>query len=115
MICEKCKANMTQVIENSVQGWVCPICGWGVLTTYIRKNYADITEYSIYIKAVDEIDKEKIKLISKIAGVNYLIAREMLLKDNVCILKDRAPEVKAVIDRLEKSDIQFIITPEFNY
>ena len=50
MLCEKCKTNMIHVCENSVQGWSCPVCGWGTLTTYIDKIHQDMTEYSMYKK-----------------------------------------------------------------
>lgn len=40
-----------------------------------------------------------IRIISKIAGVNYIVARHMLEKDSVCILKAKAMEIKkALID-----------------
>lgn len=115
MICEKCKANMTKVIKDSIQGWACSNCGWSMLTTYIDKIYEDDTEYSIFIINVKNIDEDKIKLIAKICGVNFVVARQMLLKDNVCILKAKAPEVRAVIGQLEKYNIQFDICPRFNY
>lgn len=65
MLCEKCKTNMIHVCENSVQGWSCPVCGWGTLTTYIDKYIKIMTEYSICTKSITNIDKDKIKVISK--------------------------------------------------
>ena len=115
MQCEKCNANMVYVCEKSIQGWSCPICGWGTLTTYIDKIYQDITEYSIYIKNDINIDKNKIKVISKITGVNYIVARQMLVKGNVCILKAKAIDIKAAISELKNENIPFEVTPEFNY
>ena len=55
---------MIHVHENSVQGWSCPVCGWGTLTTYIDKIHQDMTEYSIYTKSIANIDKDKIKVIA---------------------------------------------------
>ena len=81
MLCEKCKTNMIHVCENSVQGWSCPVCGWGTLTTYIDKIHQDMTEYSICTKSITNIDKDKIKVISKIEGVNYIVAKKMLEKE----------------------------------
>ena len=95
MLCEKCKTNMIHVCENSVQGWSCPVCGWGTLTTYI--------------------DKDKIKVISKIAGVNYIVAKQMLEKEGICILKAKAVDIKKAICELENVNIPFEVTPEFNY
>ena len=97
MLCEKCKTNMIHVCENSVQGWSCPVCGWGTLTTYIDKIHQDMTEYSICTKSITNIDKDKIKVISKIAGVNYIVAKQMLEKEGICILKAKAVDIKKAI------------------
>ena len=115
MLCEKCKTNMIHVHENSVQGWSCPVCGWGTLTTYIDKIHQDMTEYSIYTKSIANIDKDKIKVIAHIAGVNYIAAKQMLEKDGICILKAKAIDIKKAICELENVNIPFEVTPEFNY
>ncbi|MGM9979051.1 MAG: hypothetical protein ACI33J_09660 [Clostridium sp.] len=115
MMCEKCGMNMIRINEDSVQGWSCMKCGWNLITTNIDKIDADTTKYSIYIKATTEINKEKIKLIAKIEGVNYLIAKKMLMKDSICILEGKAQEVKKAIDKLSKSKIQLEVKPKFNY
>ncbi len=115
MICEKCKADMNWFSENSVQGWVCSVCGWNLMTTNIDKIYEDMTEYSIYIKNMNEINNEKIKTVAGIAGVNFIIARNMLKESCVCMLKDKAPKVKDIIKELEKLKIQFEIFLEFKY
>ena len=89
MLCEKCKTNMIHVHENSVQGWSCPVCGWGTLTTYIDKIHQDMTEYSIYTKSIANIDKDKIKVIAHIAGVNYIAAQHFynIFYFNTCFIK----------------------------
>lgn len=115
MRCEKCNENMNWFLEGSIQGWLCPGCGWNLVTTYIDVIYNDMTEYSVYIKEVTEIDKEKIKLIAKIAGVNFVIAKQMLIKNNACILKAKAVEVKNAIEKLREAKIQFEVSPVFKY
>lgn len=115
MFCEKCKTNMIRVCEDSVQGWSCPVCGWGILTTYIDKIHQDMTEYSIYVKSIANIDKNKIKVISQIAEVNYITAKQMLEKENICILKAKALDIKKAIYELENVNIPFEVIPEFNY
>ena len=58
-------------------------------------------------------NNEKIKLIAKIAGVNFITARQMLMESCVCILKDKASKIKDVIKELEELKIQFEVSPEF--
>lgn len=115
MVCEKCKNQMVHQCENSVQGWSCPICGWSILTTYIDEIYQDTTEYSVFIKNETCIDIEKIRLVSKIAGVNFIAAKQMLAKGDVCILKATAVEIKKVINELQIAQIPFEVTPSFRY
>jgi hypothetical protein len=115
MLCEKCKTNMTHICENSEQGWLCPLCGWGILTTYIDKIHQDTTEYSIYVKSVVNINKDKVQIISQIAGVNYIVAKQILEKGDICILKAKAIDIKKAICKLGNMNIPFEVTPEFNY
>lgn len=115
MKCEECKRNLIYKIEGSTQGWGCPVCGGNVVTTYIDEIIADNTEYSLYMKDVQEIDTEKIRFVAKTAGVNFVAAKQMLLKREVCILKAKAPEVKSAIEKLEELKIKYEVSPKFKY
>lgn len=106
---------MISICEHASQGWSCPNCGWGIVTTYFDEIYQDIKVYSIFIKSITDIDKNKIKLISKMAGVNYIEAKQMLNKGNVCILKAKAVNIKIAIEKLKIENIPFEVTPKFNY
>ena len=115
MICEKCREKMKWCIEGCIQGWKCPSCGWDIVTTYIDDIYTDETEYSLYIKKVSEISIEKIKLVARISGVNFIIARQMLEKEDNCILKAKAPKIKEAIVKLQGLNIEYFVNPVFNY
>lgn len=112
MLCKVCKRSMIPVRRDSVQGWSCPDCGWGVLTTYIDEIDIDMTDYCVYVRNITDINKDMVKLISRIAGVNYLTARQMLAKEDVCILKAKAPVIKAAIEKLQEADVSFAVIPE---
>lgn len=115
MTCEKCMREMYWTIEGATQGWRCPDCGWSIITTYIDPIYSDVTEYSLYVRNVLKIDREKIKLVAKTAGVNFIIAKQMLEENNVCILKAKAPEIKAAVVKLRELGVDFNISPTFRY
>ena len=115
MICEKCNSNMSRVKRKSAQGWECPICGWNILTTDIDEIYRDMTIYSIYLDGEEEINKEKIKVVSRICNVNFTNAKLMLGEKEQCILNAKAPEIKEAIQGLKDVGINYSIVPCFKY
>ena len=115
MICEQCGNKMNYFRKDSTQGWLCPGCGWAIATSYISEIDQDITEYSLFIKNTENINKDIIRLISRIAGVNFLTARQLILTGNVCITRGRAAEMKETADKLRTAGIPFEIVPEFRY
>lgn len=106
---------MNWYIKGSTQGWICPACGWNIVTTRIDEIDADETEYSLYIKNVYRIDIEKIKFVAKTANVNFNMAKHMLEEKEVCILKAKASEIKSTIVELKKLNIDFSVNPLFMY
>ena len=115
MVCEKCMQEMIWSVEGSTQGWRCPMCGWNIITTYIDEIDADETEYSLYIRCVLEVDAEKIKFVAKTANVNFVTAKRMLEEKETCILKAKAPKIKSAIVKLQELNIDYDVSPSFNY
>lgn len=115
MICEKCMQEMIWSVEGSTQGWKCPMCGWNIITTFIDEINVDETEYSLYIRRVPEIDAEKIKSVAQIANVNFVTAKRMLEDNEICIMKAKAPKIQEAIVKLQELNIDYIVSPSFNY
>lgn len=115
MICEKCNEEMQHVLEDSTQGWICPICGYNILTTYLKNEDCNNTTYSIILKKNSCIDTKKIKILSHIAGVNYITAKQMLVNGNDCLLEARAYEIKEIIIQLSSANIDFEVKPFYNH
>lgn len=115
MLCEQCGQKMNWRIEGSTQGWNCPACGWGVVTTYISQIDADQTEYSLYMKNVSEIDLEKIRFVAQTANVNFLTARQMLEEKEVCLIKAKASKIKETIVKMQGLNIEYSVFPAFYY
>ena len=79
----------------------------------IDETNLDMTEYSVFIKNVMGINKEKIKFVAKISNVSFIIAKQVL--EEVCILKATAPKVKETIDNLQELRIDYNVSPIFDY
>ena len=59
--------------------------------------------------------REKLKLVVKTAGVNFIIDKQMLEENNVCILNAKAPEIKAAVVKLRELGVDFNISHTFKY
>ena len=115
MVCEKCRQNMNWCVEGSTQVWRCPACGWNIVTSYIDDIDHDDTVYSLYISCSSEVDKRIIKLVSKIANVNFVTAKQMLKEKKICILRAKAPKIKDAIEDLQELGICYNVSPSFDY
>ena len=114
IICEKCGNEMKPLSEIYPIGMTCPNCGWGWATTYIEPIRADSMNYHIVLLSANTA-LPNIKLISKIAGCNYLDAKKLIETTPREIFCGNAVEVKAFKEMLETANIEISIDPEFPY
>lgn len=115
MTCEKCFAKMNRIRELSVQGWLCPNCGWNILTTFLDDIFTDVTEYTVDLKVDEKIDLDKVRVVSKVSGISYALAREYLKDGKACIFHGKAVDVQKVVSDLLKCEVLFEVTPPFEY
>ena len=90
---------------------------WGAilctLVIFFRKKRRERKQRRI--EKQKENDAEKIKFVAKTANVNFVIAKQMLEKNEACILKAKASKIKSVIARLQELNIDFSVKPSFKY
>ena len=115
MKCEKCDTEMKYFIKESTQGWKCPNCNWGIVTTYIEPNKDDKTIYSIILTKNSNYDRSQLKEISRIASCNFIKAKELLESENIELVKDNAVAIKEFAATLKENEINFEITPDYIY
>lgn len=113
--CRICGGELTQKIHESVQEFYCNICGYHVVTTYIDKIYSDDRDYTISIINGDFKDKRHIRFISTFCGVNFLIARDMLMGMGFIDIKGKAPYIRDIAIKAESVDLDYQINPKFPY
>ena len=100
---------MTVMQEDNVNGLICPKCGWNIVTTKIDDIMLDTQLYQLYILKNEHINRNQIRILSKISGMNIVTRNKTLL------ISDRAFKIKAIKEMLEKEKIQFEVVPEFKY
>ena len=115
MKCEKCGTEMKYFIKGSTQGWNCPNCNWGIVTTYIEPIKDDKTIYSIILTKNNNHDINQLKPISRIASCNFIKAKELLESENIELVKDNAVAIKECATTLKENKINFEITPDYIY
>ena len=105
---------MTYFQEAHTCGWMCPVCGDGVATTYIEPILSDIIDYHVILMS-DDKSLTIIKIVSKIANCNYLEAKQMIENSPVEFFCGKAVDVKPIKEKLEAASIKIKIEPEFPY
>lgn len=114
MRCPRCKMETVTESEKSEIIIKCPTCGWFAVTTYMSEIDDDIKKYSIIIAPNNSIDKDLIKLVSEISGMNVLESRNLLINGGVMI-KEYAVKIKEIAIMLDIAGIIYHIDPEFPY
>lgn len=112
--CPECGSKTYPIQEGRTIGTKCTKCDWSVVTTYIPPIEQDNKIYTIKICNGDYHNENQIKLISKLAGVNFLQARELLRKHDSTVFSGKASETKRVKTNLESLNIIFKITPRLD-
>ncbi len=115
MKCENCGTEMKYFIEGSTQGWKCPNCNRGIVTTYIEPIKDDKTIYSIILTKNNNHNKNQLKVISKIASCNFIKAKELLESENTELVKDNAVVIRDFASNLKENKINFEIIPNYIY
>ena len=114
VLCEKCGEEMIPIDDKRSVGMTCPKCGWGWVTSYFEPYETDMTQYSIVIQG-NEATRAAIKVVSDIAGVNFLQANKLLKQPEAVVFEGRAAEVLEKKKVLIENKISFKITPDFPY
>lgn len=114
-LCPECGSITEKFNEGLTTGIKCTECSWSVATTYIPPIEKDHTLYELKIQNGDHKNKNQIKIISKISGVNFLEARNLLKQENPTIFKGNAIEIKKIKSILEKENITTNIQPNFTW
>ena len=114
VICEICGNPMTYFQEAHTCGWMCPVCGDGVATTYIEPILSDIIDYRVILVSNNK-SLSSIKIVSKTTNCNYIEAKKMIEKAPIEIFCGKAIDIKAIKEKLEVAGIDIKIKPEFPY
>lgn len=113
--CPECGEVLTETIEGSSQTFKCESCGWNIARSWTEPINEDETVYRMEIIPGQSADKAKLSLISKIAGCNFITAKELIEDGCTELVSCRAPEMKTHLENMQSVDMEFNIEPEFPY
>jgi hypothetical protein len=111
IVCENCGS----LTEPRNGGIFCVNCDWSVVTTYIPEIVLDLTLYNVDITSGDYQNLEHIKTVSRISGVNFLIARKFLQRQSpFSVYKGLAINILEIREMLNKvGGLTYQINPIF--
>ena len=114
-MCPKCGAEVEETISGSSLTLTCSDCGWRVARSWTEPINEDETVYTLRLITGNKASKETLSAVSKIAGCNFLAAKDLI--ENPCkpLLKCKAPAMKKHVEALSEADVNFAIIPDFPY
>lgn len=112
--CERCGGKLKLFKEASAQGLKCYDCGWSVVTTHIADIKLDEIEYRVSCVG-DYKNVAHLKIVSDVAGCNFLVARKELQSGRFLVFVGQAEEVLRVRNALVNVGIECSISPDFNW
>jgi hypothetical protein len=113
--CETCGGNVEPRREGNVQGLYCKKCGWVAATSYIPPIMLDDTIYRVRVSGADFRNENHIRIVSDIAGLNFVEGRQLLRQEKPLVFEGHAPLVLQVRDRLVNAGLSPEISPPFDY
>ncbi len=125
LYCSRCGQEIISIIEGRTLALNCSKHGVLAVTSYFSDMELDSTNYEIFLQPNNIVNKENIKIISKITSLNFLESKKLLeSKTAVSIyrVEDEAareiskPEaILKIARKLKELSLDFYITPEFKY
>lgn len=115
MRCKKCNAELIEFRSGDSVEYICPVCDEAPVAQAEELIEYDSNKYTIKIIAVEKYDKQIIKEVARICSCNYLDAKKILEETGKVFKPMDAIETRAMKKKIEKTGIQFVITPDFNW
>lgn len=111
--CPHCNSDLIQEIEGSTLTVICSNCDWYVTSSHI--NHINDTKYKIILEKGNLPSKENIRTISQVMNCNILQAQKVIESDYPIIIEDTVSGIIEQIEKLDKTNIKYSITPNFPY
>ena len=92
----------------------CTKCNYAIATSIFHPIDLDEALYTIHLKDSKIITKDKLKLLSKITGKNYIECNN-LLSCGGNVLSGKASDINDAIDEMISMKMELTISPEWKY
>jgi hypothetical protein len=113
--CPQCGGPTEVRQKGFTRGLYCTRCDWAVVHTEIPQINLDTTLYEVRIRDGDYGNREHVKVVADISGVNFLEARRLLQQREPVVFRGQAIDVVPVRESLKSAGILFTISPEFRW
>ncbi|WP_210643373.1 hypothetical protein [Pseudomonas sp. Tri1] len=110
--CEQCGGELKLFKEDGTQGLKCAGCDWSVVTTHVADIKLDEVEYNVGCVG-DYKNEVHIRVVSEVAGCNFLVSRKKLQCGHFLVFIGQAEEVLRVRNALVSVGLVCSISPDF--
>lgn len=113
--CLKCGGEVTITREAIFFTATCDDCGEIAMATYTDPFDEDSTKYTLVAQGASKASPEALKMLSKIAGLNYLQLKAQLESGSMTVCEGLAREIAEKAEMLQGTGIHYTILPDFPY
>ena len=113
--CLKCGGEVTIAREATYLTATCDDCGEIAIATYTDPIDEDSTKYTLVAQGASKASPEALKMLSKIAGLNYLQLKAQLESGSMTVCEGLAREIAEKAEMLQGTGIHYTILPDFPY
>ena len=114
-LCQKCSSRLeylSHATDCDPDGVLCP---WNAVTQTYDPLMDDPLTYEIILKPGNEISKQSLKAVSKVAGMGYIEAKRLIEGQTTKIFAGFADEIMTKKPPLDEAGVEYVIVPDYPY
>lgn len=115
MNCKKCGNLLIEYHNGNESELICPVCDEAPATQNDNLIEFDSNVYVVRVLPLAEYSKEQMKKVASVCGCNILEAKNILESHGKTFPAMDVLDTRALKEKLDSLEVQYEITPKFNW